>query len=168
MPLSYFTKTSFLAAGLALATVNGANALDAGDAEKGEKVFKKCMACHMIGPEAKNKVGPVLNDVIGRTAGTFADYKYGKSIVAAGEAGLVWTEDEIFAYLANPKKYLRAKLEDKKAKSKMSAKFKKEEDRLNVIAYLKTFSTVAVDGGQEGEDVTEGDEVKEEESTTTD
>lgn len=94
----------------------------------------------MVGDDAQNRVGPVLNNVIGRQAGTFADYKYGKSIVDAGEAGLVWNDEEMFEYLADPKKYLRAKLDDKKAKSKMSFKLKKEDERANVIAYLKSFS----------------------------
>ena len=160
MSVSTATRTSFLTAGLTLATVTGAFALDDGDAANGEKIFKKCISCHMVGPEAANKVGPVLNDLIGRTAGTFEGYKYGKSIVAAGEAGLVWTDDEIFEYLANPKKYLRAKLEDKKAKSKMSFRLKKEGDRKDVIAYLKTFSDAPAEGGQEGEEA-------EEETTTT-
>lgn len=111
-----------------------------GDAVAGKKIFKKCSVCHKIGEGAKNAVGPVLTGVVGRTAGTFPDYKYGKSTKAAGEAGLVWDEEKIFDYLQDPKKYLRALLEDKKAKSKMTFKLKKEEDRLNVIAYLKTFS----------------------------
>lgn len=137
-------------------------AFEDGDAVKGEKVFKKCASCHMVGPEAKNKVGPALTDVMGRTAGTYADYKYGKSLVAAGEAGLVWTDEEVFEYLADPKKYLRAKLEDKKAKSKMSFKLKKEADRKDVIAYLKTFAPEP----EEGEAATE-EETTTEETTTT-
>ena len=140
-------------AAFAMFTLAGgyAYAFDGGDATKGESVFKKCQSCHMVGEGAKNKVGPVLNDLIGRQAGTFEDYKYGASIVAAGEAGLVWTEEEIFAYLEDPRKYLRAKLDDKKAKSKMSFKLKKEEDRKHVIAYLKTFSPDAGSGEAESE-----------------
>lgn len=115
-------------------------ALADGDADAGEKVFKKCSVCHKIGDGAKNAVGPVLTGVVGRTAGTYPDYKYGQSTKAAGEAGLVWDEEKIFDYLQDPKKFLRVFLDDKKAKSKMTFKLKKEEDRLNVIAYLKTFS----------------------------
>ena len=111
-----------------------------GDPVKGEKVFKKCAACHAVGAEAKIKVGPPLTDVVGRNAASFEGFKYGKSIVAAGEAGLVWTEEEMFAYLAHPRNYLRAKLEDKKAKSKMAFRLKKEQDRADVIAYLKTLN----------------------------
>ena len=136
-------KLAAVAAGISAIFMAQANAFDGGDAEKGEKVFKKCASCHMVGEGAKNKVGPVLNDLIGRTAGTAEDYKFGKSIIAAGEAGLVWTEEEVFKYLEDPRKYLRAKLDDKKAKSKMSFKLKKEQDRKDVIAYISTFSKPA-------------------------
>ena len=145
-----------LAATGAMATAGFA--FDGGDATKGEKVFKKCSSCHMIGEGAKNKVGPILTGVIGSAAASVEDYKYGKSIIAAGEAGLVWSEEEVFEYLADPRKYLRAKLEDKKAKSKMSFKLKKEQDRKDVIAYLKTFSPNA--------DAEEGEATESEETTT--
>ncbi len=115
----------------------------AADAANGEALFKKCSSCHTIGDGAENGVGPQLTGVVGRAAGSVEGYKYGKSLVAAGEAGLVWTEEELSAWLVNPKKYLRAKLEDKKAKSKMSFKLKKEEERADVIAYLATFSEPA-------------------------
>ncbi|MEM7067896.1 MAG: cytochrome c family protein [Pseudomonadota bacterium] len=164
MSRKLFVMSGILATGLFAASSN-AFALD-GDAVKGEKVFKKCASCHMVGPEAKNRVGPVLTGVVGRTAGTFEDYKYGKSIISAGEAGLVWTEEELSEYLINPKKYLRAKLEDKKAKSKMSFKLKKEQERADVIAYLKTFSPEAEEVAEEEAEATEGESVEEEAATT--
>lgn len=111
-----------------------------GDVAAGEKIFKKCIACHKVGDDAKSGVGPVLNNVFGRTAGTFEGYKYGKHLVAAGEKGLVWDEEQVFAYIENPKQFLRDYLDDKKAKAKMTFRLKKEDDRRNVIAYLKTFS----------------------------
>ncbi|MBL4731682.1 MAG: c-type cytochrome [Rhizobiaceae bacterium] len=112
-----------------------------GDAEAGAKIFKRCGACHKIGEGAKNAIGPVLTDVIGRRAGTFEDYRYGKSTKAAGEKGLVWSEEEIFKYLVSPKKFLRAYLDTRKAKSKMKFKLKSEKDRRNIIAYLASFPT---------------------------
>lgn len=112
----------------------------AGDVEKGKKVFKKCMACHELGEGAKAKVGPPLIAIVGKKAASFEGYKYGKSLAAAGEAGLMWTEEELDAYLKDPKKYLRKKLDDKKAKSKMAFKLKKDKDRLNILAYLKSLS----------------------------
>ncbi len=117
---------------------NGAYA--AGDAAVGQKVFKKCAACHKVGDKARNAVGPVLNDVIGRTAGTYEGYKYSKYLKKAGEDGLVWTEEEVVKWLENPTKYLRARLGDSKARSKMSYKLKKQADRENVAAYLATLS----------------------------
>jgi len=97
-----------------------------GDPVAGEKVFKQCQTCHTNQP-GKNKVGPTLYGVIGRTAGTVEGYNYSK---ANKEAGIVWTEDEMFVYLENPK----AKIPG----TKMSfAGLKKPEDRANVITYLQ-------------------------------
>ena len=106
------------------------------DAEAGKAVFKKCKACHQVGPDAQNKAGPILNDIVGRQAGSLEGFKFRKSIVAAGEKGLIWTEAEIAAYLEDPKNYLRDYLDDPKAKSGMAFKLKKEQDRLDVAAYL--------------------------------
>jgi len=125
---------------VATAALALAPAAYAGDATAGAKVFKKCKACHKIGDGAKNGVGPNLTGVIGRTAGTEEGYKYSKSMKAAGAAGLVWDESKIVAYLENPTKYLRANLNDPKAKAKMSFKLRKAKDRENVAAYLATFT----------------------------
>lgn len=121
-----------------------ANAQAVGDPAAGEKLFKKCSACHQIGEDAKNKVGPVLTSVVGRPAGSFEGYKYGASMLAAGASGLVWEPDNIFNYLADPRAFLRSYLNDPKAKAKMSFKLSDEQDRADVIAYLATFQTAAV------------------------
>ena len=113
-----------------------------GDAEAGEAVFSKCKACHsiidadgeVIAKGGKN--GPNLYGVYTRVAGTFDGFKYGKSIVEAGEAGLTWDEEQFVTYVADPRKFLRATLDDKKAKSKMSFMLKDAEDAANVWAYL--------------------------------
>ncbi len=98
----------------------------------GEKVFKKCAACHKVGDGAKNAVGPVLNGIVGRAAGTVEGFKYSKPMLDAGAGGLVWTHDELSAYLADPKGYM--------PKNKMSfAGLKKDSDLQAVIAYLSTF-----------------------------
>lgn len=112
----------------------------AGDADAGAKVFKGCKACHQVGDGAKNRSGPLLNDVIGRTAGSVEGFKYSKSMIAAGEAGLVWDAEKIADFIENPSSYLKEVLDSSKAKSKMSKKVKKEADRANVAAYLATFS----------------------------
>lgn len=107
----------------------------AGDVAKGKKAFKKCGVCHAL-EEGKNKIGPSLFKVIGRQAGVSPKYKYSASYVEAGKKGLKWDQEKLIAYLENPKKFMRAFLESKKAKSKMTTKYKKLKVRTNVAAYL--------------------------------
>jgi cytochrome c len=103
-----------------------------GNVEAGEDVFKKCRACHEAGPDAKNKVGPSLTGIVGRKVGSVPDYAYSDANKAFGEKGAVWTEAELFKYLENPLAYM--------PKTKMAfAGLKDEQDRLDVIAYLKQF-----------------------------
>lgn len=135
-------KSASLISALVL-TLASATAGFSQDAEAGAKVFKKCKACHQIGEDAKNGAGPQLNDVIGRTAGTAEGFKYGNHLVEAGENGLVWTEALLADYITDPKAFLRAYLDNPKAKAKMTLKLKKEQDRLDVVAYLATASTMA-------------------------
>ncbi|NKB16366.1 MAG: cytochrome c family protein [Sphingomonadales bacterium] len=113
--------------------------------ENGEEVFKKCRACHQIGENAKNGVGPAQNGVIGRTAGTVEGYNYSPLNKAAGAAGLVWTEENVFNYLADPNAFLKQFLTEKgkadqaTGATKMVFKLPDETERRNVIAYLKSF-----------------------------
>ncbi len=140
--------------GTALALILGTNlaaAQDAahGDAEAGEKVFRKCKACHEIGPEAKAKVGPPLTDVLGRTAGTVEGFKYSDAMIAAGEGGLVWTPETIATFLEKPKDFVDG--------TKMSfAGLRKPEERDDVIAYLATFATETETETDNGEEDKEG------------
>ena len=102
----------------------------AGDAALGEKVFKKCKACHVVDKE-KHKTGPHLVNIIGRTAGTAEGYK--KYSKAMKNSGIVWDDETLNGYLEKPKKYLKG--------TRMAfAGLKKEKDRANVIAYLKQYS----------------------------
>lgn len=132
-------------------------AAEAGDADAGAKIFKRCLACHAVGPDAKNKVGPTLNGIVGRAAGIKAGYSYGTGIIEArgavgedtngdglldvpeGFTGLTWTEENLAAYIENPKGFLQTYTNDKEAKAKMVFQLKGADDRANVIAYLKTF-----------------------------
>ncbi len=105
----------------------------AGDPAAGEKVFRKCMACHAVGADAKNKVGPVLNGVVGRHAGAIEDFNYSDAMKAKGEEGLVWDPEALAAFLEKPRDYVNG--------TKMSfAGLRKEEERADVIAYLATFN----------------------------
>jgi len=124
------------AASLALSTPA---AQAAGDAARGAKVFKKCKACHRIGPNAKNAFGPELNGVIGRAAGSVAGYRYSKDLAAAGAAGLVWNQELVAEWITNPSKFLKTYLKKSNARSKMSFKDRKAADREDVTAYLATF-----------------------------
>ena len=99
-----------------------------GDADKGEKVFKKCKACHTVDNGGKNLVGPNLFGVVGRKAGHKEDYKYSQAMI---DSGLTWDEATLDKYLEKPK--------DIVPKTKMTfAGLKKDTQRADVIAYLKT------------------------------
>lgn len=80
-----------------------------GDAERGALLFaRQCSACHQLGVGAVNRVGPQLNRVFGRTAGSVEGYKYSKSMARMGNDGLVWTLDTLDAYVENPRSLVSA------------------------------------------------------------
>ena len=123
-----------IAAAMAVLAVTGfaGSALAEGDAAAGEKVFRKCKACHQVGDGAKNRVGPILNGIIDNEIASIEGYKYSKAFMAKKEEGMIWTAEELDAFLAKPKKYIKG--------TKMSfAGLKKEADRADMIAYLMTF-----------------------------
>lgn len=111
-----------------------------GDAAKGEKEFNKCKSCHMIVAEDGTEIvkggrtGPNLYGIIGTQAGTEEGFRYGDSLVAAGEAGLVWDEESFVAYVQDPKKFLATYLDDSGARSNMSFRLRKGMEDL--YAYL--------------------------------
>ena len=125
--MKFSAFVSAFGAGVLLA----APALADGDATLGKTVFKKCVACHEAATD-KNKVGPSLLGVVGRTAGTLESFaaKYSKQMKDAGAAGLVWDDTNIAEYVRDPK----AKIPGNKM---AFAGLKKDEDIANVIAYLK-------------------------------
>ncbi len=103
-----------------------------GDAAKGEKIFKKCKACHAVGDGAKARVGPTLNGLLGRVAGSEDEFVYSDAMQKAGAGGLVWEPETLAAFLEKPKAYVDG--------TKMSfAGLRKDEDRADIIAYLATF-----------------------------
>jgi S-disulfanyl-L-cysteine oxidoreductase SoxD len=104
------------------------------DLDAGKKVFRKCMACHAVGEDARHKIGPHLNELMGRKAGSIEDYPYSPAMINAGKEGLVWNETTINEYVIKPK----AMIED----TKMAfAGLKKQVERQNLLAYLKSFSS---------------------------
>lgn len=117
----------------ALMVAGTAYASEMGDHEKGEVVFKKCKSCHEVGEGAKNRVGPQLNGLFGRTAGTVPDVKYSNNMIRMGNDGLIWTEQTLDAYLENPKALV--------SRTRMSFRgLKDADDRANLLAYLRIYS----------------------------
>ena len=109
-----------------------ASAAKPASAEAGEEVFRKCRSCHDVGGGAKNKVGPLLNGIVGRKAGTIEGFRYSPVNQQAGEKGLVWTEAELLKYLASPKDYMPG--------NRMAfVGIDDEQDRRDLVAYLKKF-----------------------------
>tara|TARA_B100000123_G_scaffold258881_1_gene223984 strand:- start:21 stop:563 length:543 start_codon:yes stop_codon:yes gene_type:complete len=97
-----------------------------GDLAHGEKVFKKCAACHSIVKGGKNNIGPALYNVVGRKVGAVNDYKYSKALSAYEKE---WTFEELNGYLIKPAKWIKG--------TKMAfAGLRKEKDRASVILYL--------------------------------
>lgn len=113
-----------------------ATAVAMGDPEAGEKVFKKCKACHQVGPDASTRTGPPLNNMIGAVIGSNEDFRYSKTMASMHDAGIVWTIENLDAFLTKPRDFV--------AKTKMSfSGLRKEDDRANLIAYLATFTEAA-------------------------
>ena len=97
-----------------------------GDVASGEKIFKKCAACHSINKGGKHKIGPALYNVVGRKVGAVEDYKYSKALIAYEKD---WTFEELNGFLIKPAKHIKG--------TKMAyAGLRKEADRASVIKYL--------------------------------
>lgn len=95
----------------------------------GETVFKKCSSCHKVGEDAKNAVGPTLNGIVGDKGGVVDGFKYSKPLLTMAEAGLVWDEANLDAFLENPRSFMKG--------TRMAfAGLKSAEERAAVIAYL--------------------------------
>ena len=104
--------------------------LSTGDLAHGEKVFKKCSACHSIKSGGGNKIGPALYNVVGRKVGVLDDYKYSKALA---EYDKNWSFEELNGFLLKPKDWIKG--------TKMAyAGLRKEKDRASVILYLNKYS----------------------------
>lgn len=100
---------------------------------QGERAFRQCSTCHEIGDGARNRTGPHLNDVFGRTAGTVDGFRYSRQFVQAGEDGLVWTPETLHDFLMNPRDYIKG--------TRMSFRgFRDDADIAAVTAYIQSYS----------------------------
>jgi cytochrome c2 len=117
-----YLSTAIVAGALALSSTA---ALAQGDAAQGEKVFNKCKACHAV-DEPQNKIGPHLVGIFGRRAGSVEGFRYSD---AMKESGVIWNDETIAAYLADPRGYIKG--------NRMALAGLKEEEIADLIAYLK-------------------------------
>jgi S-disulfanyl-L-cysteine oxidoreductase SoxD len=134
--LGYFMRFTAMAAmtfAVIFALSGTGQSANAQDLDAGKKVFRKCMACHAVGEDAVHKIGPHLNELMGRKAGSIEDYPFSPAMIDAGKEGLVWNETTINEYVIKPKAMIQG--------TKMAfAGLKRQEERQNLLAYLKSFS----------------------------
>jgi cytochrome c len=126
-PITEDSMTKTLA--IACALIAGSTPALAQDLEAGENSFKKCLPCHSVGADAKNKVGPVLNGLEGRKSGSIEGYNYTE---ANKNSGITWSEATFKEYITNP----RAKIPGTKM---VFAGISNENEKANLWAYLKQF-----------------------------
>lgn len=118
---------------VALCAAGTVGAEQIGDPDAGERVFKTCTGCHQVGNGAVDKIGPHLNGIFGRAAAAHEGYRYSKSMVRAGDDGLIWTAETLNAYIENPRALV--------SKTRMSFRgVKDQKKRDDVLAYLRQFS----------------------------
>ena len=124
------TSTSEIETNVTENKVDIATLMAMGDVVSGEKIFKKCAACHSIVKDGKNKIGPALYNVVGRKVGGVSDYKYSKALAGYEKS---WTFEELNGFLLKPSKWIKG--------TKMAyAGLRKEKDRASVIKYLNQSS----------------------------
>lgn len=116
---------------LVMTMAGAALADEGGDVAKGKKVFARCKACHTVEEGGADRIGPNLHNLFGRTAGTKEGFKYSEAMIQHGKDGLVWNDETLHTYLEKPSAMIPGTM--------MSFPgLKKEKDRDNVIAYLKS------------------------------
>jgi len=115
------------------------------DISRGEELFKACKNCHEVGSEAKNKVGPHLDGLFGRTAGAIEGFNYSSAMKKAGEDGLAWDAESVDKYIEKPREFISG--------NRMSYRgMADSQDRADLIAWLETVSVQAP-----SEDLNSGD-----------
>lgn len=123
-----------------------------GDAEAGARVFAKCQTCHVVADPDGNvlagrsaRTGPNLYGLPGRAAGGYDGFNYGKAIKDLGAGGFTWNEADFVAYVADPVAFLRTSLGDRSARSLMTFKLPREQEALDVWAFIASLSPEAED-----------------------
>jgi cytochrome c len=131
-------KRLFISALFALVPLGGPvfaeeEAQSIGDAERGAEVFRQCIGCHQVGPDAQNRAGPHLNNIFGRRAGSVEGFDYSRAMERVSADGLIWDIDLLDAYIENPRVLVSG--------TRMSFRGLKDvQDRHDVLAYLRQFS----------------------------
>lgn len=129
----YFSLKKLTILGLATAALLTTNQAQAGDAAKGERLYRACAVCHSV-DEGVNKVGPSLYNIMGLQAATIEGYRYSKAMKAYGAEGNIWNEENMDVFLTSPRKAV--------PRTKMGYPgMRKAEDRKDLIAYLLTLSS---------------------------
>jgi cytochrome c len=153
IPMSKFIYAAAITLLAAPAFADGHGAT--GDAAAGEQQFdRQCVACHIVA-DADGEVlagrnastGPNLYDLAGRQLGVIEDFRYGDAIVELGEVGQAWTEETFVAYVQDPTGWLRAALDNNRARGKMAYRVRDAQDAVDIYAYLATFGAT----GEEAE-----------------
>lgn len=127
------SKTKWLACAFATGLLLCSAQSLAADASRGEALFKACSQCHEVGARAKNKVGPHLDGVFGRKAGSIVGFKYSSAMKRAGDGGLVWSVDAIDAYIHKPRTFIKG--------NRMSYRgMESDQDRADLVAWLEQIS----------------------------
>lgn len=144
--------SKYLFAGAIAALIAGPAFAQDGDVAAGEEAFSQCQTCHIIADDDGNvlagrngRQGPNLYNVVGRQAGSVEGFRYRPDIVEAGEQGLVWTQEDLVAYLQDPNAFLSETL-DKRARSGMAYRVRTEEEAANLAAFLASYSPAAEEG----------------------
>ncbi len=126
-------KVNIVISAAAMLLVLGGPVAADGDAAKGEKIFRKCKACHAVGEGAEIRVGPRLNGIVGQAVASVQGYQYSEAFVQKKQEGIIWSEGNLDAYLENPKTFV-------KGTKMVFSGLKKLDERTDIIAYLKTFA----------------------------
>jgi len=140
-----FVTTAVLALGataLSAPAFAGGHLAATGDAEAGERAFRQCQSCHVVVNDAGEtlagraaKTGPNLYNIAGRTAGAQEDFRYSDLLIAAGEQGVIYDEATFVGYVQDPTGYMQ-EVTGTNERGKMSYRVRKEEDALDLYAYL--------------------------------